>query len=351
MGRPSIAALLFFAVALVYPWPARSAEVIVGLVQLRTEDAGNFMVMKELAKEARDQGATLVIFPEASDLGWLNPAAFTQAEPIPGRYSDAFADIASELGLWVAAGLTEKGPKAGPGSRPDAFLAYDSGILINPKGQVVLHHRQFNVVKNAFDSVACQTIFNEPQCSYTPGEKEDIDIVQTPLGRTALLVCADAYTYAPAAALERLKTLSPDFVIVPWGITASVQNQCGTKDFNATRYAAEAATFLKSAFVVGANAVGERTYGRFLPSVYCGDSGYATPTGVPVEAALPRSALVLVRIPGTFDAPAGPLKNETDATRICPGVCNSYSSAWNRDWEAANGGDAGSCGCMVDAGP
>ncbi|WP_028747424.1 nitrilase-related carbon-nitrogen hydrolase [Rhizobium mesoamericanum] len=94
------------------------SQVTVGLVQLRSADVGNFEVMKALAAQAKSRGAILVVYPEASDLGWLNPVAFTKAEPITGKYSDAFAAIASELKIWVAAGLTEKGPKAGPGALP-----------------------------------------------------------------------------------------------------------------------------------------------------------------------------------------------------------------------------------------
>ncbi|NTI72208.1 carbon-nitrogen hydrolase family protein [Agrobacterium rhizogenes] len=350
VGWQGIRAIVTFALLVSGSPASRAAELTVGLVQLRTADAGNFQVMKALAVEAKNQGAELVVYPEASDLGWLNPAAFTQAEPIPGRYSAAFAAIASELGVWVAAGLTERGPKAGPGSNPDAFEAYDAGILINPKGQIVIHHRQFNVVQNAFDPAACQSILNRPQCSYTPGEKDDIKIARTPFGRTAILVCADAYTYAPAAALEQLKKLTPDFVIVPWGVTAAAQNQCGGKGFNATTYASEAAAYLKSAFVVGANATGERSYGRFLPSVYCGDSGYASPSGDAVEATPTTSALVLVHIPDSFQAPAPLVTNEMSAVHLCPVVCNSFASAWNHQWKATDAGRGGSCGCIPDTG-
>ncbi|MBB3135951.1 putative amidohydrolase [Rhizobium pisi] len=349
IGWSGISTLLVAAFAVLASPTSQAAELTVGLVQLRTADAGNFQVMKALAVEAKKQGASLVVYPEASDLGWLNPSAFTEAEPIPGRYSTAFAAIASELGVWVAAGLTERGPKAGPGSQANSFEAYDAGILIDPKGQIVIHHRQFNVVQNAFDPAACQSILNQPQCSYSPGEKEDIKITKTPFGRTAILVCADAYTYPPAVALQQLKNLSPDLVIVPWGITAAAQNQCGAKDFNATGYASEAASYLKSAFVVGANATGERHYGRFLPSVYCGDSGYATPSGEPVEAPATGSAVVLIHIPDSFQAPTPLVINESSANEFCPAVCGSYASNWNDQW-TSDVGHGGSCGCTPNSG-
>lgn len=340
------------ALVLITLWPPSllAAELTAGLVQLQTSDAGNFQIMKSLASEAKKQGAALIIFPEASDLGWLNPEAFTKAEPIPGRFSAAFANIASELGVWVAAGLTERGPKAGGGSRADAYEAYDAAILVDPSGKIVIHHRQVNVVLNAFDPAACQSILNRPQCSYTQGEKEDVKIVMTPFGRTALLVCADAYTYAPATALERLKFLAPDLVIVPWGITAAAKEQCGAKDFNATAYASDAARYLESAFVVGANATGERTYGRFLPSVYCGDSGYATPLGEAVEGASTGSTVLMVHMPDSFQAPAPTIDDAQSAPRLCPGVCGAFASAWNGQWTPQRDTNGGSCGCTPNTG-
>jgi N-carbamoylputrescine amidase len=79
--------------------------------------------------------------------------------------------------------------------------------------------------------------------------------------------------------LQALKAQDPEFVIIPWGITAASQAECGTEGFNATGFAVEAAKYLGTAYVIGANGVGERRYGRFRPSWYCGTSGFATPGG------------------------------------------------------------------------
>jgi predicted amidohydrolase len=332
-----------------FPTLSARAQTAVAMVQLPSSDVGNFSLMKTLAQQAKAQGAQLVIFPEGSDFGWLNPIAFTQAAPIPGAYSDQFVAIATSVNIWVAAGLAEKGPKAGPGSLPNAYQAYDSGILINPQGQIVLHHRKFNVLQNAFDPAACQAILNQSQCAYTPGPLSDITTVQTPFGKTSLLVCSDAYTYPPAPALDKLKALTPDFVIVPWGITAGTQAQCGTSGFNATGIASEAAAYLKTAFVVGANAVGARNYGRFLPSVYCGDSGYAAPTGQSVETSQPTQKLVLLTIPKSFDAKAGPIWDNADAGGKCPSTSNAYASAWNGQWTTTVPGQMSVCGCVPGA--
>lgn len=267
------------------PWQGRcpievNSSALVAVVQLASEKAGDFAAMTDLAKQAKRRGAELVIFPESSAFGWLSPRVFTDAHPIPGKTAASFASIARAADIWVAAGLAERGPaiKTPPGSGAVAYEAYDSGVLINPNGEIVLHHRKYAVLKNAFNPKDCPAGLGTGGCSYTPGPLSDIKIAETPFGRTALLVCADAYTYDKTALLA-LKALKPEFVIIPWGVAAGTQKECGTEFFNATEFAAKAAKVLATAHVVGANAVGPRPYGRFLPSVYCGTSGFATPAG------------------------------------------------------------------------
>jgi N-carbamoylputrescine amidase len=253
--------------------PASAKEKFcVAVVQLASTDAGNFAKIDSFVKVAKRNGANLVVFPEESLFGWLNPIVFQKAAPIPGKYSDKFVDIALRNRIWISVGIAEEGP------RIDSIYheAYDSGILINPSGIIVLHHRQHNVVKNAFDQ--CPPSYGKNFCSYTPGPLSDIKVARTPFGRTAILVCADAYTYDKTV-LNILKALKPQFVIINWGVTAAVVDSCGKQSYNATADADSAAKVLGSAYVVGANGRGNRPYGRFLPSCYCGTSGVANAAG------------------------------------------------------------------------
>ena len=244
----------------------------VSLIQLDSAKVGNYSQMLEAALTAKSEGAELVVFPESSAFGWLNPKVFTDAKPIPGATSDKFSSIAKKAGLWVAAGLAEKGPSI----KDQYSSAYDAGVLINPSGDIVIHHRKNSVIKNAFKPEECPPSLDGDGCSYTAGSK--VSVVDTPFGRTTLLVCADAYTY-DVTTLDKVKLLKPDVVIVPWGVAAAKQEECGQQGFNATAYAAQTAKYLGTSYVIGANAKGERPYGRFLPSVYCGNSGFATPSG------------------------------------------------------------------------
>ena len=226
--------------------------------------------MLSAAKTARAAGAELVVYPESSAFGWLNPKVFIDAQPIPGPISDKFSSIAKRTNIWIATGIAEKGPKA----EDNFHHVYNSSILLNPKGKIVLHHRKNNVLKNVFNSDECPSSIGINGCNYMAGS--EITVAETPFGKTTLLVCADAYD---TTTLDKVKSLSPEVVIIPWGVAASKHEECGKEYFNATRYAAKAAKYLGTAHVIGANAIGMRPYGRFLPSVYCGNSGYATPSG------------------------------------------------------------------------
>lgn len=268
--------ILAIACLLLHPIYAKTdndtTKFCVAVVQLVTSEVGDFRKMDSFAFAAKRKGANLVVFPEESVFGWLNPAAFTRALPIPGKYSEAFARIAKKNHIWVSTGIAEKGP------RIDSiyYEAYDASILINPYGNIVYHYRQHNVIKNAFDS--CPPGYGTPFCSYKPGKLSEVKVVLTPFGRTSTVVCADAYTF-DTSVLSALKQQKPYLVIVNWGITDTSASACGQPFSNATQYAVEAAKFLQTAYVIGANAVGDRNYGRFLPSYYCGTSGFATPSG------------------------------------------------------------------------
>jgi predicted amidohydrolase len=251
-------------------------EALIAAYQMPSDKAGNFDGMMAAAMMASQSGAKLIIFPESSVFGWLNPQAFYGADKIPGTYAEMFQKIAVSAGIWVAAGIAEQ---AYPSRIPSgAYHVYDSGLLINKKGVIKIRHRKVSVLKNAFDPAACKKAFGTDSCEYAAGTASDITVVDTPFGRTGILVCADAYTYDPTA-LKAMKALKPDFVIIPWGVGAAKSSECGQSGFNATEYAAAAAKYIGTAWVAGGNAVGNRPYGRFRPAVYCGYSGYSSPDG------------------------------------------------------------------------
>jgi len=85
--------------------------VKLGLAQLLvegTEPQRNFERAKKLIAQAAKQQCDIVLLPETIDFAWTHPDALTQAEPVPGKFSDVFGALAKQYKLWICVGLTER---------------------------------------------------------------------------------------------------------------------------------------------------------------------------------------------------------------------------------------------------
>ena len=143
----------------------------VALVQLLVEGgepARNLARAVETLRLAAARGCDVALLPECLDLGWTHPSAKTEAQPIPGRYSDVLAAAARELGLYVCAGLTERA-----GAR-----TFNAVVLISPTGELLLKYRKINVLTAAHEF-------------YEIGDT--LSVVDTPIGRIGVNICADNY--------------------------------------------------------------------------------------------------------------------------------------------------------------
>ena len=132
------------------------------------EPARNLARAAARVAEAAQAGCQAVVLPECLDFGWTDPSAREGAQPIPGPHSDALAAAARTAGIWVAAGLVER----------DGERLYNTAILLDPRGEIILKHRKINELKLAHDL-------------YSLGQS--VECADTPLGRVALLVCADNF--------------------------------------------------------------------------------------------------------------------------------------------------------------
>ncbi|MDP3732445.1 MAG: carbon-nitrogen hydrolase family protein, partial [Candidatus Omnitrophota bacterium] len=63
---------------------------------------------KKMIEDASDKKCDIILLPECLDLGWTHPSAKIEAEPIPGPYSNELCKYASDNGIYICAGLTEK---------------------------------------------------------------------------------------------------------------------------------------------------------------------------------------------------------------------------------------------------
>lgn len=146
-------------------------------------------------QSAADAGASIILLPEAFPLGWMDPSATTLADEIPrGSTCRQLATLARDTGVHVCSGVIERFKDK----------IFNSAVLINPAGEVILHHRKINELAIAHDL-------------YSLGDR--VAVTDTPLGRIGLMVCADAF--APGLAITRaLGLMGAELILSPcaWAV-------------------------------------------------------------------------------------------------------------------------------------
>lgn len=133
--------------------------------------AENMRRAEDFIRKAAKQGAKLICLPEAADWGWLYEHARRDAFPVPGAYTDLLGKLAKELNVWICAGCLER----------DGDKTYNSAVLINPKGDIVLKHRKINTLKFLTEDL------------YDPGNRDEVSCVDTEFGRIGITICADNF--------------------------------------------------------------------------------------------------------------------------------------------------------------
>ena len=118
--------------------------------------------------DSKELGCDIVVLPETLDLGWTHPSSQNEAESIPGSRSKILCDAAHNNNIWVCAGLTEL----------ENNRVFNTAILINRKGEIVLKYRKINILEVAFDY-------------YTIGNS--LSTVDTEFGTLGINICSDNY--------------------------------------------------------------------------------------------------------------------------------------------------------------
>ena len=129
---------------------------------------GNMNRAIAMVDEAARRGCRIVVLPECLDVGWTHPLACELAEPIPGPRSQQIAGAAAGAGIFVVAGLTER-----EGNR-----IYNTAVLIDGEGKLLLKHRKINVLDIAQDV-------------YEVGDR--LGVARTDVGRLGINICADNF--------------------------------------------------------------------------------------------------------------------------------------------------------------
>lgn len=132
------------------------------------EPQRNFERAKRMIQKASNLFCDIILLPETIDFAWTHPSSLSESQTIPGIYSDLFCQWAKEYAIYICVGLTEKSDD----------VHYNSAILIDPNGNIILKHRKINLLEVEFPF-------------YEIGKK--LEVVDTPLGKIGVNICSDNY--------------------------------------------------------------------------------------------------------------------------------------------------------------
>jgi predicted amidohydrolase len=211
---------------------------------------GNLLRIENAAKEAHLQKADIVLFPESSIFGWVNPVAHERATPIPGGDSDSLCQMAKKYKIHICIGLDEK----------EGEKLFDSAILIDDKGVILLKHRKINVLANLMT----------PQYSVGNGVKT----VQTKFGKVGVMICADSFQ---DDLLQEMAAQKPDLLLIPYG-WAAPENKWPDHGKELHKVVQNAAKKIGCP-VIGTDLIGQISHGPWTGQIYGGQSVAANQKG------------------------------------------------------------------------
>jgi len=151
--------------------------------------------------EAAKDGCEMIVLPECLDLGWTHPSAHQLADDIPGRTSERLCQSAEENHIFVIAGLTER----------DGSRIFNSALLIDPSGEILLKHRKINILSIAQDI-------------YSIGNS--LGVVETQFGAIGIDICADNFPSSLTIG-HTLARMGAHFILSPsaWAVEADFDNE------------------------------------------------------------------------------------------------------------------------------
>ena len=146
----------------------------------------NLAKMADMAREARREGASLVVFPELSLTGYLcRDLLYGLAEPVPGPSTERLAEVAKEEDIYMVFGLPEK-------SRISGSILFNTAVLVGPEGLVGFYRKMH---------LPTHSVFEEKRY-FRPGY--GAEVFETRLGRVGIMICYDVF-FPEVARLLRLR--------------------------------------------------------------------------------------------------------------------------------------------------
>ncbi len=112
----------------------------------------NLRKMRDFSARAKEQGADLILFPEASDTGYSMPVIRDHAKTWTEGAVPALQETAKKLSLTIVAGVSER----------DSDTIYNSQVFIDSQGKLVASYRKTHLFVLAP---------NDESTCYTRGDK------------------------------------------------------------------------------------------------------------------------------------------------------------------------------------
>ena len=224
----------------------KKSTLKIALAQILCMDgdrAGNLVRIENAMIQAKTKKAAIIVFPESAILGWINPEAHTRATPIPGADAQTLCDLAKKYQLYVCIGLDEK----------EGDKLFDSAILIDDEGKILLKHRKINVLPDLMTP------------SYAVGD--GVSTVKTKFGKMGVLICADSFQ---EDLLQKMAMQKPDLMLIPYGWAAPEKDwpQHGKELEKVVKNAAQKL----NCPVIGTDLIGQVSHGPWAGQIYGGQS-------------------------------------------------------------------------------
>jgi predicted amidohydrolase len=145
---------------------------------------GNIARIAQAVKEVADQGVKLMVFPEQATIGYIFDD-FDMVRPyldtIPGKTTDAIAQVTKERNVYVSVGIAE--------IDPDSGLGFNSVALIGPEGYIGKYRKHG---------------LNWQDQRWVSQGNIGFPVFDTDIGRITMLICYDDtyWQYGRLAALH-----------------------------------------------------------------------------------------------------------------------------------------------------
>ncbi len=170
------------------------------LIQMLVEGGrreANLFRAEERVVEAAVNGAKIVVLPEALPLGWTDPSAAAEADAIPDGGTFLFLSrVARENQVYLCSGVVERGGGA----------VFNSAILLDPEGALLLHHRKLNELAVAHELY---------------GQGDRLGVCRTPLATFGIMICSDAFARGQIVS-RTLGLMGAEVILSPcsWAVPA-----------------------------------------------------------------------------------------------------------------------------------